>query len=180
MAKKKRIAVKKRARRREEPAPAQEARSPEPMAKGAPVMMIDPDAPGIRPDIIEELDDTKPWLKFAMGLTHLAALAIAIWAGMIAVSFFRGGGEAAGDGAVSSDTFGFIFQIAALLIMLAIFEALAIRMSRFNQWVDRAKRSNQEEELEYVLIYLKGFWNLLGGGILSLIVLSGILYWMMG
>ena len=57
---------------------------------------------------------------------------------------------------------------------MAVFLTLGFRMRRFSKSIDTVIESNRENDLEFVIGYLRSIWQLLAGAFLAALVISAI------
>lgn len=176
MPRKHRIAVKKQARGAPRPGLAERG-APAPQVREKPgprstveVDLVSPDGVGVPEPIVTELLRTRVWVIIASVLFFLGTLGNLTSMTFAIVAFVRSGGAEASQGAVT-DT-GVVSALTAIIYLFAaiVMVTIALRMVFFANRIGSLERSGGEGDLEFVLAYLKGFWSMLGGGTLTLLV----------
>ncbi len=128
---------------------------------------------GVPDDILVELKGTTGWLMFAAVLQFLGALGCLVVGGLLILqAVLLQGSMNAGEVRVSVGSLGAIAVAAGFLIGMFIYLMLGLRMVRFCNAVGRVRQSGDEHDLEFVLGYLRGIWQILGASILVMLVLS--------
>lgn len=130
---------------------------------------------GVPDDILAELKGTTGWLMFAAVFQFLGALACLVIGGLLILqAVLLQGSMSAGEARVSVGSLGAIAVAVGFLIGMSIYLMLGLRMVRFCNAVGRVRQSGDEHDLEFVLGYLRGIWQILGASILVMLVLSVI------
>ena len=170
----KRIAVKKRARPKPQTKRARE-REPEPKQKPSrqQIDLITPHGEGVPDQLVDELTRTLVWVIVASVLVFLGSigaliLSILAWVAMAAI-----GGDKEVAEAMTADQMVSGLVAVIWLVATVILATVGIRMILFAKRIHRLERTRQESDLEIVLAHLKGFWGLLGGGMLTMVIIVG-------
>ncbi|MFT5466281.1 MAG: hypothetical protein ACI8UO_001379 [Verrucomicrobiales bacterium] len=169
---KKRIAVKKKARSRPRPEPAAREEHAAPESPGVHIPdLVSPDGVGVPEQIIDELVRTRAWVIVASVLLFIGTATALVFMGLALQTTF------AGDESGSLTTGQMISAVVAAVWLVAgiVTVTIAIRMVLFANRISRLEKYRSEDDLEYVLAHVRGFWAMLGGGILVLILVSAVL-----
>ncbi len=177
MARKGRIQVKKKVsrRRRTEPTPASSDLEPHEPRQ----VNLSGNQEGVPEDLVDELTSTQRSIGIAqffqvMGAAMALSIAVVV---LLRSGIFRGGSLAnASASTLSADVFVVAIQVAAALIAMTIFLAITFRMHRFTQAITALDSSREEDDLEFVLGYLRGFWTLLGGSFVTMLVVCTVVF----
>lgn len=177
MARKGRVQVKKKvARRRKdrpESAPVSEVENGERIEPRQ--VQLQSVESGVPEDLIEELTRTQKSISFARAIQFFVALLFLALGITWLVMQLRSGAELAGNEAatLSADTFVLVVQLAGCGIASIILASIGLRMHRFLKAIDALESSRDENDLEFVVGYLRGVWILIGGSFIALMIGAG-------
>ncbi len=176
MARKGRVQVKKKVVRRKprQDEPRKVGDDAGDAAKPAPLNLEPMAAGGVSEDVAGQLAKTHRSLIFASILQYLGAALCLGWGIAALIGRETTGGGGTDPSTLQAGTLIVGLKIAAAVLGITIFLALAVRMHRLMKAAEALEKSRQEEDLEFALGYLRGVWMLLGGSFIALLAIGGI------
>lgn len=171
----KRIQVKKKAKakrgsRRDSPPPAETGHAPQDFLDVEAPDLVTPHGQGVPDQIIDELIATRVWVIVASVLAFVGTATALIFMIMALRAAF--GGEESET--MTTDQALKLVVAAVWLVGVIVALTIAIRMVLFANRIGFLEKYRSEQDLEYVLAHVRGFWAMVGGGMLILILVGAV------